>query len=426
METPTLIAYAAAAAIVMRLAAELALSWLNERHVRAHAAAVPEPFRGMIDEPTYAKSVAYTLARGRFGRVADSCQALVLLAVLYSGVLPAGLAWFGAHLGSSSWAVAAFLFAAGAGMSLPTLPLEWYADFRIERRFGFSTITPRTWWTDRVKGFLLSAALGYPLIALVLKIVEWAGARWWILAWATIVCFQLVMTVLAPVLILPLFNRFTPLPEGGLRARLLALAARTRFRARDIQVMDGSRRSHHSNAFFTGLGRFRKIVLFDTLMRQLTEPELEAVLAHEIGHFRRRHVPQLLIWSIAMAFVALAIVSQLARAEAFYRAFGFAPGHVAPALLLFALLAGTFTFWISPLGNWLSRRHEYQADAFAATAMSGAAELIAALRKLAEKNLGNLTPHPLYSLFYDSHPPLLARERALLAGARAHAASAGL
>ena len=271
METPTLIAYAAAAAIVMRLAAELALSWLNERHVRAHAAAVPEPFRGMIDEPTYAKSVAYTLARGRFGRVADSCQALVLLAVLYSGVLPAGLAWFGAHLGSSSWAVAAFLFAAGAGMSLPTLPLEWYADFRIERRFGFSTITPRTWWTDRVKGFLLSAALGYPLIALVLKIVEWAGARWWILAWATIVCFQLVMTVLAPVLILPLFNRFTPLPEGGLRARLLALAARTRFRARDIQVMDGSRRSHHSNAFFTGLGRFRKIVLFDTLMRQLTD-----------------------------------------------------------------------------------------------------------------------------------------------------------
>jgi STE24 endopeptidase len=221
------------------------------------------------------------------------------------------------------------------------------------------------------------------------------------------------MSVLAPVLILPLFNKFTPLPEGGLRERLLDLARRTQFRAQSIQLMDGSKRSRHSNAFFTGFGRFRKIVLFDTLVQQLTGPELEAVLAHEIGHFKKKHIPKMLVFSAVSSLAGFYLISVLARQEWFYRAFGFEPGNVAPALLLFGLLAGTVTFWFSPLIHWWSRRYEYQADAFATRVMSGTQSLIGALRKLNEKNLNNLTPHPFYSGFYYSHPTLLEREQAL-------------
>ncbi len=223
------------------------------------------------------------------------------------------------------------------------------------------------------------------------------------------------MLVLAPVLILPLFNKFTPLPDGDLRERLLALGRRTGFLAKSIQVMDGSKRSRHSNAFFTGFGRFRKIVLFDTLIQQLSEPELEAVLAHEIGHYKKKHIPKMLLWSSVTLLAAFWIISALARQAWFYHGFGFEPGSIVPALLLFGLLAGLVTFWFSPLAHWWSRRYEYQADAFAAQTMNEPQSLIGALRKLNEKNLGNLTPHPFYSGFYYSHPTLLERERALLA-----------
>jgi len=216
-------------------------------------------------------------------------------------------------------------------------------------------------------------------------------------------------------LILPLFNKFTPLPEGSLRERLLNLAARTGFRARSIQVMDGSKRSRHSNAFFTGFGGFRKIVLFDTLIQQLAEPELEAVLAHEIGHYRLKHIPKMLLMSAAGSLLGFWLISLLAGQAWFYRGFGFEPGSIVPALLLFGLLDGLVTFWLWPLARWWSRRCEYQADAFAAAAMREPGPLIGALRKLSEKNLSNLTPHPLYSSFYYSHPTLLERERALRA-----------
>jgi STE24 endopeptidase len=214
---------------------------------------------------------------------------------------------------------------------------------------------------------------------------------------------------------LPLFNKFTPLPEGTLRERLLTLAQRTRFVAKSIQVMDGSKRSRHSNAFFTGFGQFRKIVLFDTLIQQLSEPELEAVLAHEIGHFKKKHIPKMLVFSAFSSLAGFYIVAVLAQQGWFYRAFGFAPGNIAPVLLLFALLSGAVMFWFSPLAHWWSRRYEYQADAFAAEVMNEPRSLVGALRKLNEKNLSNLTPHPLYSGFYYSHPTLMEREQALTA-----------
>ncbi|HYG24665.1 MAG TPA: M48 family metallopeptidase [Verrucomicrobiae bacterium] len=403
------------ALILLRLSTEQCLAWLNRRHVRRHADAVPESFRGFIDSATYAKSVRYTLARSRFAQLEGLYGTAVLLVILFSGVLPWAFQLVSTAWGESAWAMAAFLFIVGTGLAIPDLPLEWLAQFRLESRFGFNTTTQATWWLDRLKGLLLAGVLGYPLLVLVLKIVDWTGPNWWLWAWAVILGFQLVMMIIAPVLILPLFNRFTPLPEGSLRERLLKLADRTRFRAKSIEVMDGSKRSRHSNAFFTGLGGFRKIVLFDTLIQQLSEPELEAVLAHEIGHYRRKHIPRMLIVSAITSLAGFFVAGWLVRQAWFYQAFGFEPGNAAPALLLFALLSGVVTFWFSPLMHAWSRRHEYEADAFAREAVEGPDALIGTLRKLNEKNLSNLTPHPLYSGFYYSHPALLEREQALLA-----------
>ncbi len=407
------VAIAALVLIVGRFVAEFWLSNLNRRHVLAHAGAVPEAFRGIIDEPTYKKSVDYTLAKASFGNIEEVYDTILLLVFLFSGVLPFVFHFFAHHHGTSAWSMAAFLFAVGILMSLPGLPFDWYGQFRLEERFGFNTTTQKTWWLDRVKGLLLASVLGYPLLVLILKIVDWTGALWWVWAWGAMMAFQLLMLVLAPVLIMPLFNKFTPLPEGALRERLLKLAQQTNFIAKSIQVMDGSKRSRHSNAFFTGFGKFRKIVLFDTLIQQLTEPELAAVLAHEIGHYKKKHIPKMLAFSAFSSLAGFYVISILTRQEWFYRAFGFEPGNIAPALLLFALLAGAVTFWFSPLAHWWSRRYEYQADAYARDVMNEPQSLIGALRKLNEKNLSNLTPHPLYSGFYYSHPTLLEREQAL-------------
>ncbi len=413
MELTHCITLIAAGLVFTRWLAEVWLSTLNRRHVLAHAGTVPEAFKATVDEQGYGKSVHYTLARGRLSQFSDALGTIVLLSVLFSGALPWAYRLFQQRAGGSAWAMAAFLLVVGVVMSLPGLPVDWWEQFQLEQKFGFNTTTQRTWWLDRVKGLLLTAALGYPLLVLVLKFVDWTGAWWWLWAWGVVTGFQLLMMVLAPILIMPLFNKFTPLPDGGLRDRLLGLAERTRFRARSIQVMDGSKRSRHSNAFFTGLGRFRKIVLFDTLIQQLSEPELEAVLAHEIGHYKLRHIVKLLLASTGSSLVGFYALSLLAGQGRFYRAFGFEPGNVTPALLLFGLLAGVATFWFSPLLNRWSRRYEYQADAFAARTLGEIQPLVGALRKLNEKNLSNLTPHPLYSGFYYSHPTLLEREEAL-------------
>jgi STE24 endopeptidase len=404
------------ALILAKWLAELWLTRLNRRHVLAHAGAVPEAFKEIIDEATYAKSVQYTLAKSRLSQLADTCDTGILLLVLFSGVLPWAFGVFQNRLGQSAWAMSAYLFAVGFALTLPGLPVDWFAQFRLETRFGFNTTTHKTWWLDRLKGLLLALVLGYPLLALVLKIVEWTGASWWLWAWGALLAFQLLMLVLAPVLIMPLFNKFTPLPDGSLRDRLVKLAERTKFRAKSIQVMDGSKRSRHSNAFFTGFGRFRKIVLFDTLVQQLTEPELEAVLAHEIGHYKKKHIAKMLAGSALSSLAGFYLISVLARQEWFYRGFGFEPGSIVPALLLVGLLAGAVTFWLSPLFHWWSRRYEYEADAYAAEVVNEARPLIGALRKLNEKNLSNLTPHPIYSGFHYSHPTLLERERALAKG----------
>lgn len=368
-----------------------------------------------MDQPTYGKAVAYTLEKSRFDSVNSVFDTLVLLLVLFSGFLPVMYSWsVGWGAADAVWTRAIFILLAGAVLSIPSLPFEWWEQFRIEQKYGFNKSTPGLWVMDRLKGVALLFAIGFPILYALLALVRWTGDAWWVWGFALVFGFQLVMLVLYPKLILPLFNKLTPLPEGELRERLLALGERTGFRAKTIEVIDGSKRSGHSNAYFTGFGRFRRIVLFDTLIAQLAPDELEAVLAHEIGHYRRGHVPRMIALSAVMLFAGFAVIAWLARSPWFNLAFGFPPGEVAPSFLLFGLLSGAVTFWFSPLMNLLSRRYEYQADAFARDAMQGPAAMVGALRKLAQENLSNLTPHPWFSGFHYSHPTLVEREAALL------------
>ncbi len=400
--------------MVLRLAGELTLSALNRAEVRRHADAPPVAAAAIMDLDTYKKSVAYTLAKSRFGAVAGVFDALVTAVVLFGGLLPPLFGWVtGWGAADAVWSHAVFVLLAMVLLSLPSIPFEWWEQFRLEEKFGFNKSSVGLWITDKVKGTVLTFAIGLPLLWALLSLVKWTGPSWWLWAFVLVFGFQLLMLVLYPKLILPLFNKLTPLPEGDLRTRLLALGDRTGFKASTIEVIDGSKRSGHSNAYFTGFGRFRRIVLFDTLIAQLTPEELEAVLAHEIGHYRRGHIPKMIAMSAAMMLGGFAVIAWLARSPWFNQSFGFPANELAPSFLLFALLSGLVTFWFSPLMNVLSRKHEYEADDFAREAVGGPVPMVGALRKLAQKNLSNLTPHPWFSAFHYSHPTLVEREAAL-------------
>ena len=403
------------ALILLKLLAELGLALLNRAEVRRNAGQAPAAVAAIMDADTYRKAVAYTLAKNLFGMWEELFGTAVLVLALASGVLP----WLYAQ--SAGWAArpealwpdALFILLAGLLLSVPGLPFDWWGQFRLEARFGFNQSTPGLWLADKLKGTGLALLLGFPLLWALLALMDLAGATWWLWGFALLFGFQLLMMVLYPKLILPLFNKLTPLPEGELRTRLLALAGRTGFRASTIEVMDGSKRSGHSNAFFTGFGRFRRIVLFDTLIAQLTPEELEAVLAHEIGHYRCGHIPRSLALAAALQLGGFWALAALVRSAWFNPAFGFGPGQLAPSLLLFGLLGGVAGFWLTPLLNLLSRKHEYEADAFARQAMGGPAAMVGALHRLAQKNLSNLTPHPWFSGFHYSHPTPVEREAAL-------------
>jgi STE24 endopeptidase len=401
--------------LILRMTAELVLSAVNRAEVRRHAGAPPPGVAAIMDPATYQKSVAYTLARSRFGDLTTVFDTLVLALVIFGGVLPvlysAIVGWSGPD---AMWTRALFILLASVLISIPSLPFEWWEQFRLEGKFGFNKATPGLWVMDKLKGMLVMFVIGFPLLWALLSLVGWAGDTWWIWGFALMFGFQLLMLILYPKVILPLFNKLTPLPDGELRTRLLALGDRTGFEAKTIEVIDGSKRSGHSNAYFTGFGRFRRIVLFDTLIAQLSAEELEAVLAHEIGHYRRGHIPKMIAMSAVMMFAGFAAIAWLARSPWFNTAFGFPLGEIAPSFLLFGLLSGLLTFWFAPLSNILSRKYEYEADAFAREAMGGPASMIGALRKLAQKNLSNLTPHPWFSGFHYSHPTLVEREAALL------------
>lgn len=412
METVLLVAVLL---IAVKLVADLGLDYLNLRSVNQHAHAVPEEFASFIGKETYAKSVDYTRAKIRFGLVETLFDAVWLAVVLISGLLP----WLWSALGnaeaSALWQQVLSLMLILFLLGLPGIPFSLYGQFRLEERFGFNKMTLGLWVSDRIKGMILALVLGFPLLWLVLWLVG-LSPLWWLYAFAGFFVFQLLMIVIYPNYIMPLFNKFTELPDGELRDRLLALGQRTGFNARTILVMDGSKRSGHSNAFFAGFGKLRRIVLFDTLIEQLSPRQLEAVLAHEIGHYKLGHIPKMIALSALSLLGSFALMGWLVQSPWFVEGFGFdhVPGQLAPTLLLFMLLSSVLTFWLTPLTNSLSRKHEFEADAYAKQAMDGSAEpLIESLRILSEKNLSNLTPHKLYSAFHYSHPTLLERERAM-------------
>lgn len=397
--------------LALELVVEGGLLALHLRRA-ARARGVPSALEGQVDDSTADRSRAYTLAKGRFAAVSMAWSTAVTLVALFSGVLPwldrtlAGLGLGGANL------FVVYLVALSLASALVGVPLSVYGTFVLEARFGFNRTTPGLWLVDRLKGLVLSALIGVPVLYAAYGLVRSTGSFWWLWLFAFLAAFQVVMLWAFPVLILPRFNRLEPLPEGPLRERLLALAGEAGFRNRGLFVMDASKRSAHSNAFFAGVFRPR-IVLFDTLVQRMSVDEVASVLAHEIGHYRRRHVQRMLAVSLLSLLAILAALSRLLPWPPLYAAFGF-PGpslHAAAALL--ALGGGAFVFWLAPLASWFSRRHEYEADRYAVRLARTPAALKSALLRLSTESLGNLHPHPWYSAWHYSHPVLVERLEAI-------------
>jgi STE24 endopeptidase len=409
-------------AFLIAIAAEtLTRLWLASRQiaaVQAHRDQVPALFREQIALGDQQKAADYTTARVRLGRVATVIEALVKLALTLGGGLAAiDAAWRHGGLGEP-WRGACVVASTMLLLQLVGLPFSLWRTFRIEARFGFNRVSPRLYAQDVLKQWLLAALLGGPLLLATLSLMDYAGSGWWLWVWLIWLGWTLGLTWAAPKFIAPLFNRFSPLTDEALKRRVETLLERCGFAARGgVFVMDGSLRSAHGNAYFTGIGRNKRIVFFDTLLSRIEAPEIEAVLAHELGHFRLHHVRQRLAVSVVLTFTGLALLAWLARQPDFYGALGVPVASAAMALLLFVLTAPVFTFFATPFMSWWSRRHERQADDFAVE-YADAGRLAAALVKLFRDNAATLTPDRIHSAFFDSHPPALERIGRLNALAR--------
>ena len=387
--------------------------WLARRqiaHVLAHREQVPAEFAERIDPAAHRKAADYTAARTRAGMIEALVDTTVLLVLTFGGGLGTLVRLTGALPAGPLWQDLALLVALAIVTGVIGLPFAWYHTFVLEARFGFNRTTLKLWITDLVKAMILGAILGLPLAALALTLMRAAGPYWWLWVWIVWIAFQFLILALYPTVIAPLFNKFSPLPAGAARERVEALLARCGFKSRGLFVMDGSRRSSHGNAFFTGFGRAKRIVFFDTLLDRLGPDEIEAVLAHELGHFRLRHVIKRMLWMAALSLLLLAVLAWLMQAAWFYEGLSVPPALDRPgvALVLFFLVLPVFTFLLAPLSALYSRKHEFEADAFAAQHAS-ASSLVHALVKLYQDNAATLTPDPVHSTFYDSHPPAAIR-----------------
>ena len=398
---------------------EFALNEKNMGYVRERWAdkKVPDFFRNSIDPENYKKSVEYTLAKGRFERWAEVYGRVIVLIILFGGALPY-LDRLSQNLGghfSPSMQVTgiSFCFSIAMIFSVLSFPADLYSTFVIEERFGFNKSTLKLYLTDKLKGLVIGTVIGIPFLFGVLWLMKATGSNWWIWAFLFIFAFQCLMLVIYPSLIAPLFNKFEPLKEGELRERILALAEQIGFKTGGIYTMDGSKRSTHSNAYFTGIGKTKRIVLFDTLVEQMTLDQGLAVLAHEMGHYKMKHIRRMLVISGIYLLLGLYILSLLVDYEPMFHSFGLEQTSNHGALVLFSFLSGPATFYLDPLMNRLSRKHEYEADRFAIRTLKDGKPMEEALVNLTVKNLSNLTHHPWYSAYHYSHPTTAERVSAI-------------
>jgi STE24 endopeptidase len=422
MQASFLVTLAFSIALVASLCLKFWLATRQMRHVAAHRGAVPPAFAERVTLAAHRRAADYTLAKGRFSLLTMSFSAVVLLGwTLFGGLDDLNQAVRNAvlpHFGAMAYQLALLMAFALIG-GLLDLPFELYSTFRIEQRFGFNRMTWQLYLIDSVKGLLIGALIGLPVAALMLWLMGAAGAAWWLWAWAAWMGFNLLILVAYPTVIAPLFNKFVPLADEALKVRVQALMARCGFAAKGLFVMDGSRRSAHANAYFTGFGASKRVVFFDTLLGKLSPGEVEAVLAHELGHFKHHHVLKRIASMFALSLAAFALLGWLSTQSWFFTALGAPPSMGAPndavALLLFLLVTPVFGFFVSPVFAQLSRRHEFEADAYACRQADGR-DLAAALLKLHEDNAATLTPDPMYVRFYYSHPPASERLAALARG----------
>lgn len=398
--------------IIVLAATTLLRLWLAQRHIRhvgLHRATVPAAFAGRIELQAHQRAADYTIAKTRL----QMLNSLVSVALLLAFTLGGGLQWlydyWSRMFAADGYAQGIALIASVALISgAIELPFTLYGTFKIEARYGFNRITLRLFVFDLLKQTLLGTVIGLPLLFVVLWLMASMGQWWWLDVWLVWMGFNILLLVLYPTLIAPLFNKFTPLADATLKERIEKLLARCGFRSQGLFVMDGSKRSSHGNAYFTGLGAAKRIVFFDTLLERLAPPEIEAVLAHELGHFKRRHVLKRIVFMFALSLVFLALLAYLATQSWFYSGLGVQSQSTALALLLFFLVVPLFSFLLQPLVSLYSRKHEYEADAYAAAQADGT-DLVHALVKLYQDNAATLTPDPLHSAFYDSHPPAALR-----------------
>jgi STE24 endopeptidase len=401
--------------------------WLASRHIRhvlAHRSAVPAEFAETIRLSAHRKAADYTIARTKFGLLTLLVNTLVLVGFTLLG----GLQWLSLQIFQATGPGMTYQLALLAGFALISgaidLPFDYYKQFSLEQRFGFNKMSKGLFFADLVKGSLLGAAIGLPLAWVVLTLMGKAGDLWWLYTWMVWSGFQLLMMVLYPTVIAPIFNKFTPLEDQSLKARIEGLMARVGFASKGLFVMDGSKRSAHGNAYFSGFGAAKRIVFFDTLLARLQPQEIEAVLAHELGHFKLKHIVKRVVVMFAISLGFLALLGFLKTQTWFYDGLGVNPvllpgqSNDAMALLLFMLVLPVFTFLLGPLTSLTSRKHEFEADAFAAR-HTDAHDLVSALVKMYEDNASTLTPDPLHSAFYDSHPPASVRIRQLKLAAQA-------
>ncbi|KXB32127.1 peptidase M48 [Dechloromonas denitrificans] len=395
------------AAVILTLAARL---WLTSRHIRhviAHRDRVPTDFAERISLAAHQKAANYTVDRSKFGILGSLADSALLLALTLGGGIAALHAFWSPRLDGLGYGLA-MIFSVMLISALVDLPFSLYRQFVIEARHGFNRMSLGLFFADLFKHALIGVLIGAPVILAVLWLMGAMGDYWWLYVWLFWSAFNLLIMFVYPTWIAPLFNKFAPLEEGEMKTRIEALLARCGFRSSGLFVMDGSKRSSHGNAYFTGFGNNKRIVFFDTLLSRLAPSEIEAVLAHELGHFRRHHIVQRIVLMFAASLAFLWLLGQLIDAPWFYNGLGVPAENTALALILFFLVIPVFTFPLNPLSSYLSRRNEFEADAYAAE-HAAAGDLVRALVKLYEDNASTLTPDPLHSLFYDSHPPAAQR-----------------